>query len=110
MNPKNKKAIEESKNLKEYSQALQNGFNLKECKPGKFMKNTFIYALIGKLGKDFKISDETKKQALDTENMEEFMKLIESNYNTKAEFSPTVRNSLVFHTEAFQKMINLKEK
>lgn len=110
MKTETKKAIEESNNLKEYVQALQNNFKLKECKPGKFLKNTFIYALISKLGNDFKISEETKQRALNTENMDEFLKLIESNYNTSSKFSDTVKNSLVFHTEAFQKMIQLKEK
>lgn len=110
MKTETKKAIEESNNLKEYIQALQNNFKLKECKPGKFLKNMFIYALISKLGSDFKISEETKRRALDTENMDEFLKLIESNYNTEAKFSVNVKSNLSFHTEAFQKMIQLKEK
>jgi hypothetical protein len=102
------KAISECNTLKEYLSALQNNFQVENCKPGKLIKTTLIYSIVSKLDPGYKISETTKNMAVNSQNMKEFIDLIDENFNN-VKFTDSVKNQLLHNTQMFCGLLNLKE-
>jgi hypothetical protein len=105
------KKIGNCKTLEDYLKCLQENFNTLECKPGRFIKSTLIYSLSSKLNAQSPlITERIKIKALESENIAEFIKLIQANFNTKQLFSVKALGNLVGDTEKLLDLTGLKEK
>lgn len=102
--------ISTANTLGEYLSALQECYNTKECKPGRFKKSTLIFALMSKLNgqNQFSITN-VKNKALEAENIFEFIEIIKNNFNTGAVISENAKKTLIQDTEKLLAIIPMEE-
>lgn len=105
-----KSKIEKVETLNDYLEVLSNSFKCKECTPGKLIKDTLIRSILSKLsGSNVFVNENLRVKVLEAPNIEEFIKIIKTNFNTSVRFSPDALKKLVANTEALILLTSLKE-
>lgn len=102
--------IQSVKTVNDYLQILLKNFDCVNCKPGRLSKATVIYTITNALSPQNSILVQNMKtKALETENIKQFIEVIQANFNCNQEFTPKASQELVSNTAKLILLVNLKE-
>jgi hypothetical protein len=98
-------------NLKEYLQTLQSEFDVLNCTPSGFIKQTIIYQLNNKLTHErVKLAANVNPALLASKNLNEFIEVLLKNYSLENPLQEKTKTDLLKTTGQICALTNLKEK
>ena len=92
--------------LNDFLKHLTENYDCKNCKPSLFIKLTLYYSIEQKAGAKF--SPEIKKELTESETLEQAIKIIADNVDTKKELSASAQQSAEFNINTIVKLTQLK--